>query len=77
MFGGEVIQAGGDVLAVEVHLFAVEGALAVQADHGLSQLDQLSLTTLPVQTLVADVLGRMVWKDRVTFGGANPNGDQL
>lgn len=77
MFGGEVIQAGGDVLAVEVHLFAVEGALAVKAAHGLSQLDQLSLTTLPVQTLVADVLGRMVWKDRVTFGGTNPNGDQL
>ena len=48
VLGCQVVQAGGDVLAVVVHLFTVEGALAVKTAEGLSQFHQLCLSTLPV-----------------------------
>lgn len=54
--GSEVVQAGGDVLAIVVDLFRVEGALAVQAVQCVFELHQLSLPSLPVQTLVTDIL---------------------
>ena len=56
VLGCQVVQAGGDVLAVVVHLFTVEGALAVKTAEGLSQFHQLCLSTLPVEPLVANVL---------------------
>lgn len=34
--GGEVVQTGSDVMAVEVHLLAVEGALLLQAAQGMA-----------------------------------------
>ena len=54
--GSKVAQAGGDVLAVIVNLLRVEGALAVQAIKRLLELHQLSLASLPIQTLVTDIL---------------------
>lgn len=54
--GGEVVQAGVDVLAVIIHLLRVEGALAVQTVQRLSEFDQLRLTPLTIHSLVTDVL---------------------
>lgn len=56
--GGEVVQTSGDVLAVVVNLFRVEGALAVKAVQCVFELHQLSLPSLSVQTLMTDILQR-------------------
>lgn len=55
--GGQLVQAGPDVLAVVVALLLVEGGLGVQALECDLQLPQLCLPPLPVPALVADVLG--------------------
>lgn len=55
--GGQVVQAGLDVLAVVVALLLIEGGLGAQAlERGL-ELHQLRLPPLPVPALVADILG--------------------
>lgn len=55
--GGQVVQAGPDVLAVVVALLLIKGGLSAQGlERGL-ELHQLCLPPLPVPALVADVLG--------------------
>lgn len=55
--GGEVVQAGSDVMSVIVHLFTVEAALHLQTVESLTELQELSPPALTMQTLLTDVLG--------------------
>lgn len=55
---GEVVQAGLDVLVVEVDLLLVERRLAVQPLHRLPEFHQLRLPVLAIPPLVPDVLNR-------------------
>lgn len=54
--GGQVVQTGSDVMSIVVHLFAVEGALHLQAAESLMELLKLRPPALAVQTLLTDVL---------------------
>lgn len=54
--GGQVVQTGSDVIAVEVHLLAVEGALLLQAAQGVAKSLKLRPPALATQTLLPDVL---------------------
>ena len=53
---GQLVEARGDVLLVELHLFLVELSLAVQFIERLLQSGQLLLSLLSIAMLIANVL---------------------
>lgn len=55
--GGQVVQAGPDVLTVVVALLLIKGGLHAQALESGLELQQLCFPPLPTLALVADVLG--------------------
>ena len=59
--GGQVVQAGPDVLTIVIALLLIKGGLGAEAlERGL-ELQQLCFPPLPALALVADVLG---WGDQ-------------
>lgn len=54
--GGQVVQAGPDVLTVVVALLLIKGGLGAQALECGLELQQLCFPPLPALALVADIL---------------------